>query len=147
MTAALGFLAAPPSPAMVWPRVWPSSRHRRARGLSPTTGWLGVALNLCWLTFGLLTGDPAQIITNAVVGVGNTAVLTAMLITQPHLRSRRTLLRTSACSAVLTALAAGSLGAVAVLHAAPAAVAAPLGAVASLVGVAAALSQSLSLLR
>ena len=36
----------------------------------PRPAWLAVALNLCWLTFGVLIGDLAQIITNAVVGIG-----------------------------------------------------------------------------
>jgi uncharacterized protein with PQ loop repeat len=147
MIAALGFLAAALSISVVWPQVWRSCRHRRTLGLSPTTAWLGVALNLCWLTFGVLIGDPAQIVTNAVVGAGNTAVLIALLLTRPHLRSRRTLLRTAAGAAGLVALAAGSAVSVAVLGAHPAAVAATLSSVISLVGAAAALPQPLSLLR
>src|SRR4051812_20840562 len=126
MIAALGFLAAALSISVVWPQVWRSCRHRRTSGLSPTTAWLGVALNLCWLTFGVLIGDPAQIVTNAVVGAGNTAVLTALLLTQPQLREGRMLLRTAAGAAALVALAAGSFLSVSVLGAHPAAVAATL---------------------
>src|SRR5687768_2072181 len=108
MIAALGFLAAALSIALIWPQVWLSCRHGRTLGLSPTTSWLGVALNLCWLTFGLLTGDPAQIVTNAVVGTGNTAVLAALLLSQPHLREKQTVLRTASGAAVLAAVAACS---------------------------------------
>jgi uncharacterized protein with PQ loop repeat len=147
MIAALGFFAAAFSIAVVWPQVWLSCRHRRTLGLDPTSSWLGVALNLCWLTFGVLIGDPAQILTNAVVGAGNTAVLAALLISQPHLRSRRVLLRTVPGFACLAALAAGSLTAVALLGVEPAAVTAGLGTVIGLVGAAAAVPQPRSLLR
>jgi uncharacterized protein with PQ loop repeat len=147
MIAALGCLAATLSIAVVWPQVWRSCRHRRTLGLSPTSAWLAVGLNVCWLTFGALTGDPAQMITNAVVGIGNTAVLAALLLTQPHLRTRRNLLRSAAGAAGLVALAVGSVLGVTVLGAHPAAVATTLSSVLALVGAAAALSQPLSLLR
>jgi uncharacterized protein with PQ loop repeat len=146
MTAALGFLAAALSISVVWPQVWRSCRQGRTRGLSPTSAWLGVGLNLCWLTFGVLIGDPAQIVTNSVVGVGNTAVLVALLVTQPQLRSGRMLLRTATGALGLAALAAGSLTAVLLQGAQPAVVGATLGSIASLVGAAAALPQPLSLL-
>lgn len=146
MIAALGFLAAALSIALTWPQVWRSCRHGRTLGLSPTGAWLGVALNICWLTFGVLTGDPAQILTNVVVGVGNSAILAALLVTQPQLRSRQMLLRTAIGAAALAALAAGSTAAVTLFGAHPAPVAAALGSVISLVGAAAALPQPLSLM-
>ena len=146
MIAALGFFAAALSIAVVWPQVWLSCRHGRTLGLSPTASWLGVALNLCWLTFGLLIGDPAQILTNAVVGAGNAAVLVALLIARPELCSPQMLLRTALGAAGLVALAAGSLTAVALLGADRAAVGMALGSVISLVAVAAGLPQPLSLL-
>src|SRR3712207_3260226 len=96
MIAVLGFSAAALSISNIWPQVWRSCRHGRTLGLSPTSSWLAVALNLCWLVFGVLIGDPAQIVTNAVVGAANTAVLAALLLAQPALRSRATLLRTAA---------------------------------------------------
>jgi uncharacterized protein with PQ loop repeat len=147
MIAALGFFAATLSICTIWPQVWRSCRHGRTLGLSPTATWLAVGLNLCWLTFGVLTGDPAQVLTHAVVGAGNTAVLLAVLATRPRLRSRRVLLPTAAGSAGLAALAAGSLAAVAVLGADPAEVATALGAVVSLIGAAAAVPQPVRLLR
>ena len=143
MIAALGFLAAALSIALIWPQVWLSCRHGRTLGLSPTTSWLGVALNLSWLTFGLLIGDTAQIVTNAVVGAGNAAVLAALLLSQPHLREKAMILRSAAGAAVLAALAAGSLTSV-TLGADPALVAAAFGSVISLVGALAALPQLLS---
>jgi uncharacterized protein with PQ loop repeat len=147
MIAALGFFAAALSISVTWPQVWRSCRHGRTLGLSPTASWLGVALNLCWLTFGLLIGDPAQILTNSFVGMGNAAVLVALLIAQPHLRTRPMLLRTATGAVGLVALAAGSYASVAVLGAEPAAVAAMLSSVIFLVGAAAALPQPLSLMR
>jgi uncharacterized protein with PQ loop repeat len=145
MIAVLGLLAAALSIAVIWPQVWLSCRHGRTLGLSPTSTWLSVALNLCWLSFGLLTGDAAQILTHVVVGGGNTAVLAALLLSQPHLRSPRMLIRTAAGGACLAALALGSLASVALLDAAPAVVAATLGSVIGLVGAAAALLQPLRL--
>jgi uncharacterized protein with PQ loop repeat len=147
MIAALGFLAAALSISVTWPQVWRSCRLGRTLGLSPTGSWLAVALNLCWLTFGLLIGDSAQILTNAVVGVGNTAVLAGLLMAQPHLRSRRMLLRTAPGAAGLAALAAGSVAGVALLGADPAAVAVTLSSIIGLIGAAAALPQPLSVLR
>jgi len=146
MIAALGFFAAALSIVVVWPQVWLSCRHGRTLGLSPTSSWLGVALNLSWLAFGSLIGDAPQMVTNAVVGVGNTAVLAALLISQSHLRSRDMLIRTAAGAAGLATLAVGSVASVTLLGADRAAVAAMLGAVISVVGIAAALPQLLSLL-
>src|SRR5918995_789690 len=74
MIAVLGFFAAVLSITVVWPQVWLSCRHGRTLGLSPTGSWFAVGLNLCWLTFGLLTRDPAQIATHAVLGAGSTDV-------------------------------------------------------------------------
>ncbi|MCA0146673.1 SemiSWEET transporter [Blastococcus sp. LR1] len=147
MSAALGVVASTLSIALVWPQVWLSCRHGRTLGMSPTSTWLAVALNFCWLTFGLLTGDPAQIVTNTVVGAANTALLLALLLTQPQLRSRRALARTASGALCLVAFAAGSAAFVVLLGADPAALAGPLVATASLVGAAACLPQPLSLLR
>lgn len=147
MIAALGFLAAALSIAVVWPQVWRSCRHGRTLGLSPTSVWLGIALNLSWLTFGVLIGNSVQIVTHVTVGLGNTAVLVALLVTQPSLRSPQVLLRTAAGASWLAALAVGSLLSVAVGGARPAAVAATLGSVIVLVGAAAALPQPMRLLR
>jgi len=145
MIAALGSLAAALSITVVWPQVWLSCRHGRTLGLSSTGSWLAVGLNLCWLTFGLLVGDAPQIATHAVVGAGNTAVLAALLRTQPHARSAHVLLRTAAGAAGLAALAAGSVAAV-VLGADADQVASVLASVATVVGIVAALPQLLGIL-
>src|SRR5688500_11040739 len=145
MIAVLGFSAAVLSITVVWPQVWLSCRHGRTLGLSPTGSWLAVGLNLCWLTFGLLTRDPAQIATHAVVGAGNTAVLAALLLTQPHLRSTQVLTRTAAGAGALATLAAGSVLAV-VLGAGSTDVAGLLSAVVTLVGIVGALPQLLGIL-
>ena len=147
MIAVLGCLASALSIAVVWPQVWRSCRHRRTLGLSPTSAWLAVGLNVCWLTFGALTHDPAQMITNAVVGTGNCAVLAALLLTQPHLRTRGALSRTAAGAAGLLALAAGSSLTVTELGARPAVVATALSSVVAVVGSIAAVPQPLRLLR
>jgi uncharacterized protein with PQ loop repeat len=147
MTAVLGFLAAVLSIAVVWPQVWRSCRHRSTLGLSPTSTWLGVALNLNWLTFAVLIANTPQIVSNVVVGAANTAVLVALLATQPHLRTQRVLVRTASGAAGLAALAAGSVLAVVYAGAHPAAVAGTLSSVICLVGAAAALPQPLRLLR
>lgn len=142
MIAALGSPAAALSITVVWPQVWLSCRHGRTLGLSPTGSWLAVGLNLCWLTFGLLVGDTPQIATHAVVGAGNTAVVAALLLTQPHARSAQVLLRTAAGAA---GLAAGGVAAV-VLGADTTQVASVLASVATVVGIVAALPQLLGIL-
>jgi len=147
MTAALGFLAAALSISLVWPQVWLSCRRGRTRGLSPTAAWLAVALNASWLTFGVLTRDPAQVITNVVVGAGNTAVLAALLLTQARLRRGTTLLRSAGGAAGLVAVAAGSALSVALLGGDRVEAGTALGALVSLVAAGAACVQPLSMLR
>jgi uncharacterized protein with PQ loop repeat len=147
MPGALGLLASALSISLIWPQVWLCCRRRRTRGLSPTASCLSVALNFSWLTFGLLSGDPAQSVTNAVVGLGNTAVLAALLVTQPHLRAWPVLARHACAAAGLLAFAVGGIASLAFLGIAPAAVAAALGAVTSVVGAATACVQPLSLVR
>lgn len=147
MPGVLGLLASSLSISLIWPQVWLCCRHRRTSGLSPTASFLSVSLNLSWLTFGLLTGDPAQSVANAVVGLGNSAVLVALLVAQPQLRARRALARHASAAAGLLAFPAGSFVSMTFLGVAPAAVAAPLGAVTALVGAANAFVQPVALVR
>lgn len=147
MPGVIGVLAASLSIALIWPQVWLCCCRRRTGGLSPTASFLSVALNLSWLTFGVLTGDPTQWVTNAVVGLGNTAVLVALLLAQPDLRARRVLARTASAAAGLIAFAGGGIVSVTFLGTAPAAVAAALGAVTSVIAAATSCVQPLSLLR
>jgi hypothetical protein len=81
------------------------------------------------------------------VGAGNAAVLAALLLTQPPLRTRRMLARTAVGAAALLALAAGSVLSVTVLGTPALAVAAALSSVIAVVGSIAALPQPLRLLR
>lgn len=147
MPALLGALAAAFSIALIWPQVWLSVRHRRTSGLSATSCWLGASLNVCWLLYGLLLHDRAQVATNAVVGAANVAILAALLATTPALRTRRALRSTAWSAVALLAVAATAVAAVKVFHAAPAAAGAALGVVISIVGAASAIPQPLSLLR
>jgi uncharacterized protein with PQ loop repeat len=146
MPGALGLLATCLSISLIWPQVWLCCLRRRTGGLSPTAGFLSVALNLSWLTFGLLTGDRAQWATNAVVGLGNTAVLVALLVTQPQVRERRVLARHASPAAGLLAFAGGTAS-MAFLGTPPSAVSTVLGAVTSVVAAATACVQPLSLVR
>jgi uncharacterized protein with PQ loop repeat len=116
LTHALGVLGAALSMSLSWPQVVKSCVQRRTRGLSPTACTLGVALPLGWITYGLLDGQRIQVVTNVVTGTAGLAILTALLITQPGMRSRRAL-RLSAASAaavlagvVLSGLAAALPG-------------------------------------
>jgi uncharacterized protein with PQ loop repeat len=147
MSGALGILATSLSISLVWPQVWLCCRRRRTGGLSPTASFLSVALNLSWLTFGLLTRDPAQSVTNMVGGLGNAAVLVALLVTRPQLRAWRMLARNASAAAGLVVFAAGGIASMMVLGTGPAADAAAIGAVTSVVGAATSCVQPLSLVR
>ena len=66
--SALGCLGAALSMTLPWPQVWRSVAHRRTTGLSASACWLGVALPIGWITYGLLRGDRIQVVTNSVTG-------------------------------------------------------------------------------
>jgi hypothetical protein len=78
--------------------------------------------------------------------VGNSAVLAALLLSQPQLRTSAGLLRSATAAGCLAAAAGGSVGAVVVFGAAAATVAAVLGAVVSVVAALTACVQPLTLL-
>ena len=104
LTHALGLLAAVLSVSLSWPQVYKSCVQRRTSGLSATACTLGVAMPFGWITYGLLSGERLQVLTNAATGVAGLAILTALLATQPQLRSGRAL-RVSFGSAGLVVLA------------------------------------------
>jgi hypothetical protein len=146
-TSALGCLGAALSMTLPWPQVWRSVARRRIHGLSATACWLGVALPIGWITYGLLIGDRLQVVTNSVTGGAGAAILAALLIGRLDLRTGRRLL-------VSAAGAAGVLGASAFSAASAARpdVAGPeaanlLGAVLAVGSILAAIPQPLSLLR
>jgi uncharacterized protein with PQ loop repeat len=105
LTHALGVLGAALSMSLSWPQVIKSCVQKRTHGLSPTSCTLGVALPLGWITYGLLGGQRIQVVTNVVTGTAGLAILTALLITQPGMRSLRALrLSAASAAAVLTAV-------------------------------------------
>ncbi len=146
MLTVLGLAAAILSTTVLWPQVRLSCLQRRTRGLPPAAAWLAVALNVDWLVFALLAGNPVQALTHVVVGAGNTAVLGALLLTRPELRTARALRANASGAAALVVGAAAAVAAVR-CGADAAAVAAVLGAVVGVAGVAAAVLPPLRLLR
>lgn len=147
LASALGCLGATLSIALPWPQVWRCWAGRRTTGLSASATWLGVALPIGWITYGLLLGDPIQIVTNLITGTAGIAVLAALLGARLDLRRGRKLLVTAAGAAVvLTAVALS--GALAALpgydgpHVAPL-----LGGLLAGTSIVAALPQPMSLLR
>jgi uncharacterized protein with PQ loop repeat len=114
LTHALGCLAAALSMSLAWPQVFKSCVQRRTSGLSATASTLGVAMPIGWITYGLLSGDRIQVVTNTVTGLTGLAILLALLITQPQLRNLRAL-RVSGGSAAAVIAAALLSGASAAL--------------------------------
>ena len=145
--ALLGWFGATLSIALPWPQVWRSVVRGRTSGLSPTACWQGAAMPAGWITYGLLTGETVQVVTNTVTGLAGLAVLVMVLVKQSELRTRRTLIGSAAgAGAVLTAAAAsaaaGQLTTVGAHRAA-----ACLGAVLACAAILGAIPQPLSLLR
>ncbi|MEU4688114.1 SemiSWEET transporter [Actinoplanes sp. NPDC023714] len=142
-----GTLGAALSMSIAWPQVYRSCVRRRTSGLSATACMLGVAMPLGWVTYGLLIGDPFQVVTNVVASSTGLAILMALLLTQPHLRTRKALLTSAGTAAgVLTAIVViASLAALPQISG-PAA-AATLGTVLACVSFVSAIPQPLALLR
>src|SRR3954447_4794963 len=100
LTHALGCLGAALSMSLSWPQVVKSCVQRRTTGLSGTASALGVAMPIGWITYGLLSGEHLQIVTNVVTGTAGLAIMVALLATRPAMRSGRAL-RSSAAAAAL----------------------------------------------
>jgi uncharacterized protein with PQ loop repeat len=107
LTPALGCLGAALSMSLPWPQVWRSCGQGRTTGLSATASFLGVAMPIGWITYGLLIGDRLQVVTNTVTGGAGVAVLVALLLARTELRRGRSLLASAAAAAgvVFAALA------------------------------------------
>ncbi|WP_433296369.1 SemiSWEET transporter [Actinoplanes sp. CA-030573] len=147
LTHALGCTGAALSMSLSWPQVYKSCVQRRTSGLSATATALGVALPLGWITYGLLSGERLQIITNVVTGAAGLAIMVALLATQPALRSRRALVSSAGAAGALVAVLVLS-GLVAALPSVRGAQIAPLlGLVLAAVSVISAVPQPLALLR
>jgi len=147
LTHALGCLGAALSMSLSWPQVFKSCVRRRTTGLSGTASSLGVALPIGWITYGLLSGEHIQIVTNVVTGSAGLAILVALLATQPAMRAGRSL-RLSAAAAALVIAPVLLSGLAAALPGVRASQVAPLlGIVLAGVSVVSAIPQPLALLR
>jgi uncharacterized protein with PQ loop repeat len=147
LASALGCLGAAFSMSLPWPQVWRSCVHRRTTGLSATACWLGVALPIGWITYGLLIDDPLQVITNSVTGGAGAAILAAVLLSRVDLRTGRTLLVTAAGAAGVLAVAAVSAAAAALPGYDGRQVAGALGAALAVTSILSVVPQPLALLR
>jgi uncharacterized protein with PQ loop repeat len=147
LASALGCLGAALSMTLPLPQVWRSCARRRTTGLSATACWLGVALPIGWITYGLLIGDRLQVVTNSVTGGAGVAVLAALLRERSDLRTGRTFLVTAAGAAGVLMSAVLSAGAAALPRFDGPDAARALGVVLAVASVLAAVPQPLSLLR
>ncbi|WP_244876060.1 SemiSWEET transporter [Winogradskya consettensis] len=145
--ALLGYVGAALSIALPWPQVWRSCAKGQTNGLNASACFLGVAMPVGWITYGALTGETVQIITNAVTGGAGLAVLTTVLIKQSHLRQRRKLATSAAGAAGILTATLGSAAATWLTAASSHQAAAFLGLVLAGTSFVSAIPQPLSLLR
>ena len=145
--ALLGWFGALLSIALPWPQVWRSVVHGRTTGLSATACWQGTAMPVGWITYGLLTGENVQVVTNLVTGTAGLAVLVIVLVKQSELRSRRTLMISASGAAAVVVAAAVSAAAGQLAQIGGTRAAACLGAVLAGTAVLGAIPQPVSLLR
>ncbi|GAA3919406.1 SemiSWEET transporter [Actinoplanes auranticolor] len=145
--ALLGWFGAALSIALPWPQVWRSVARGRTKGLSATACWQGTAMPVGWITYGLLTGETVQVVTNTVTGVAGLAVLVTVLLKQSELRTGRKLLVSAAGAAGVLTAAAGSAAAGRLTDIGVTRAAAFLGAVLACTAILGAIPQPLSLLR
>ncbi|MCA2216210.1 SemiSWEET transporter [Jidongwangia harbinensis] len=147
LTSVLGVLAAALTIALPWPQVWRCWIGGRTTGLSASSCWLGAAMPIGWMAYGLLLRDPIQVVTNVGTGVAGLAVLAALLISRRDLRRGRALLATASTAGVLLiAVVLSGLGA-ALPGYDGVQVAPMLGAVLAIASIVSAVPQPLSLLR
>lgn len=142
----LGWLASACSMALLWPQIWTSCVRRRTAGLSATATWLGVALPVGWVVYGLLIGDRVQVVTNSVAAVAGVAVLVALLVTQPAMRGRGAVAGAGLAGSLLL-VTAGAAGAATLPGVGGTAAGSALGAVLTVAVVVANVPQPLALLR
>jgi uncharacterized protein with PQ loop repeat len=147
LSSALGCLGAALSMSLPWPQVWRSVAHRRTTGLSATACWLGVAMPIGWITYGLLIGDRVQVVTNSVTGGAALSILVTLLLTRLELRRGRALVVSAAGAAGVLGASALSVAAAALPDLEGPDAARALGAVLAAASIVAAVPQPLSLLR
>ncbi|MEU4219954.1 SemiSWEET transporter [Actinoplanes sp. NPDC026623] len=146
-TVVLGWLGAALSMALPWPQVWRSVAKGRTSGLCAVACWQGTAMPIGWITYGLLTGETVQVVTNTVTGLAGLSILVAVLIKQGELRTRRRLLTGAAGAAGVLCAAAICAVATATTDFEPTRLSAFLGSVLAVAATLAAVPQPLSLLR
>lgn len=146
-SALLGWFGAALSMTLPWPQVWRSCAQGRTGGLSATACWMGAAMPVGWITYGLLTGEIVQVVTNAVTGSAGLAVLVTILVKRGELRSARRLLITAAGAAGVVAAAGGSAAVAVLTEATGAHVATFLGTVLAVAAILSSIPQPLALLR
>lgn len=142
-----GILGAALSMSIAWPQVYRSCVRGRTSGLSATACMLGVAMPIGWVTYGLLIGDPFQIVTNVVASSTGLAILVALLATQPRLRAGRALLTSAGLAGAVLLTIAGVAALAALPQVTGPAAAGLLGTVLASVSFLSAIPQPLSLLR
>ncbi|GAA0455188.1 hypothetical protein Ade02nite_03800 [Paractinoplanes deccanensis] len=147
LTHALGLVAAVLSVSLSWPQVYKSCVQRRTNGLSATACALGVAMPFGWITYGLLSGERIQVMTNTATGLAGLAILVALMVTQPSLRSGRALLVAGGSAGAVAAAALLSLAAAALPGVTGGMAASVLGLTLASVSFVSAIPQPLALLR
>jgi hypothetical protein len=145
--ALLGWLGAALSIALPWPQFWRSVVRGHIKGLSATACWQGMAMPVGWITYGLLTGETVQVVTNVVTGSAGLTVLVVVLVKQRELRTCRRLLVSGAGAATVLSAAAVSATAGLLTGIGSARAGACLGGVLGISAILGAIPQPLSLLR
>ncbi|GAB1693709.1 SemiSWEET transporter [Krasilnikovia sp. M28-CT-15] len=143
----LGWLGAALSIALPWPQVWRSCVQRHTTGLSATASWLTFALPIGWITYGLLSGERVQVVTNTITGTASLAVLVALLGARRELRTGRMLAGSAGAAVVMLATALGCGAAAALLPGSGRVIADFLGTVLVAASIMSAVPQPLALLR
>lgn len=143
----LGWLGAALSMTLPWPQVWRSVAKGRTNGLCAVACWQGMAMPVGWITYGLLTGETVQVVTNTVTGLAGLAILVTVLVKRGELRTGRRLLTGAAGAAGVLCAAALCALAVATTDFEPTRVSTLLGSVLAVAATLAAVPQPLSLLR
>lgn len=147
LTHAIGCLGATLSMSVSWPQVYKSCVRRRTGGLSATACALGVAMPIGWIVYGLLMGQRIQVVTNTVTGTTGLAILLALLLTQPRMRSLRALRAGAGLAGLLLTMIALSALAAALPGVRGTQVAPVLGSILACAAFVSAAPQPLSLLR
>ncbi|WP_199514673.1 SemiSWEET transporter [Nucisporomicrobium flavum] len=146
-TALLGWLGAALSMSLPWPQVYRSCIQGRTGGLSATACWLGLAMPVGWITYGLLAGETVQVVTNTVNGAAGLGVLAVVLWRRGELRTVRKLLITASSAAGVLAAVVVSVAVAALTDATGDHVAGVLGLILAGTSFVSAIPQPLSLLR